>query len=180
VEKSPFDIWVLQEVIYETKPDLIIEAGTWKGGSALFMATYLDLLQHGKVITVDIEHPPNLPQHPRITYLLGSSTAPEIVAQIKSAIGPHDKVLVVLDSDHHRDHVLNELKIYSQLVTTGSYLIVEDTNVNGHPVLAEFGPGPMEALQEFLKTNSSFEIDKSREKFLMTFNPNGYLRKLKD
>jgi len=80
----------------------------------------MDLLGRGKVITIDIEKQPNLPSHPRIRYLLGSSTAPEIVAQVRGAIGPADKVLVVLDSDHHRDHVLNELKIYSALVTKGA------------------------------------------------------------
>jgi cephalosporin hydroxylase len=86
--------------------------------------------------------------------------------------------LVILDSDHSRDHVLTELRTYSPLVTPGQYLIVEDTNVNGHPVLSEHGPGPAEALVEFLDETDGFEVDRAREKFGMTFNPGGYLRRL--
>ena len=85
--------------------------------------------------------------------------------------------MVVLDSDHHRDHVLAELRTYSALVTPGSYLIVEDTNINGHPVRPEFGPGPMEAVDEFLRESPDFAIDPEREKFFLTFNPRGFLRR---
>src|SRR4029453_18505142 len=86
-------------------------------------------------------------------------------------------VLVVLDSDHTRDHVLAEMRAYHALVTPGSYMIVEDSNVNGHPVWAKHGPGPMEAIEAFMRENSDFAIDKQAEKFLFTFNPNGYLWK---
>ena len=85
--------------------------------------------------------------------------------------------MVDLDSDHKKDHVLQELKIWSPFVTTGNYLIVEDTDLNGHPVRPDYGPGPMEALEEFLKENKDFAVDQTREKFLLTFNPRGYLRK---
>jgi cephalosporin hydroxylase len=180
VDKNPLDLWIYQEIIYEIKPDLIVEAGTFKGGSALYMANLMDNIGHGKLITIDIEKQPGLPVHPRIQYLLGSSTSSEIVDNVKKAIGPGDKVMVVLDSDHRSFHVLKELLIYSKIVTKGSYLIVEDTDVNGHPVFPDYGPGPMEALQEYLKDHSDLEIDKSREKFFVTFNPSGYLRKVKD
>jgi cephalosporin hydroxylase len=83
--------------------------------------------------------------------------------------------MVVLDSDHHAEHVLNELRIYGEMVTVGNYLIAEDTNVNGHPVKPEFGPGPWEAVETFLKENPAFAVDSKREKFLLTFNPGGYL-----
>jgi cephalosporin hydroxylase len=86
-------------------------------------------------------------------------------------------VLVILDSDHSREHVLDELRLYAGLVTPGSYLVVEDTNVNGHPVFAEHGPGPMEALEAFLAETDEFEVDATREKFFLTFNPRGFLRK---
>ena len=85
---------------------------------------------------------------------------------------------MILDSDHSYDHVLAELHAYSPIVTPGSYLIVEDTNINAHPVYEEFGPGPMEAVQDFLKERDDFEVDHSREKLLLTFNPHGWLRRL--
>jgi len=88
-------------------------------------------------------------------------------------------VLVLLDSDHSRDHVLKELQSYAPLVTPGSYVVVEDTNLDGHPVFPEFGPGPMEAVAEFLGSDSHFEVDRTREKFLMTFNPGGFLKRVR-
>lgn len=179
VLKNPLDMWVFQEIVNETRPDVIVEAGTFWGGSALYLANLFDLLGHGQVVTIDIEEMKGRPRHPRIHYLLGSSTAPEIVAEVKSFLSPQDKVMVILDSDHHKPHVLQELKIYSQLVTKGSYLIVEDTDINGHPVFRSFGPGPMEAIEEFMQTNSDFVADRSREKFLMTHNPKGYLRRIR-
>ena len=137
----------------------------------------MDLIGHGRIITIDIEARQNRPQHPRITYLLGSSTSDEIFRQVKALIPPDATVMVVLDSDHSRDHVLRELRRFHPLVSAGQYLVVEDTNVNGHPVFPEHGPGPMEALDIFLAENNDFEIDPSREKYLITFNPRGYLRK---
>ena len=178
-EKYPPDMWVYQEIMYETKPDVLIEAGTFKGGSALYFASIFDLMKHGRVVTIDITQYPNLPQHPRITYLLGSSTAPEIFQQLKSAIHPGDKVMVSLDSDHHKAHVLKELQLYSQLVTLGNYLVVEDCEINGHPVLSSFGPGPAEAVAEFLSTNRDFVQDHSREKFGLTASPGGWLKRVR-
>ena len=177
-QKCPLDIWIYQEMLFEIKPDVIIECGTKYGGSALFLASMCDLLHHGEVVTIDIEDKKNKPQHPRIHYLLGSSISVAIVEEIKKKI-QGKSVLVILDSDHSKEHVLNELKLYSPLVTKGSYIIVEDTNINGHPVYPDFGPGPMEAVKEFLKENQNFVIDKNREKFYLTFNPEGYLKKIK-
>ncbi|MFX0133418.1 MAG: CmcI family methyltransferase [Candidatus Hodarchaeota archaeon] len=179
IEKYPSDLWIYQEIFYEMKPDVIIECGTADGGSTLFIASLCDLLGNGKVISIDIEDKQGRPKHKRILYLHGSSTSEEIVKKVKNLIKDGEKVMVILDSDHHKEHVLNELKIYSKLVTEGNYLIVEDTNINGHPVMPKFGPGPTEAVKEFLKENKNFFIDKSREKFLWTANPNGFLRKIK-
>jgi cephalosporin hydroxylase len=86
--------------------------------------------------------------------------------------------MVILDSDHSADHVQQELNIFSRLVTVGNYLIVEDTNVNGNPVLPLYGAGPMEAVTQFTSTQTDFILDPQREKFLMTFNPRGYLRRV--
>jgi cephalosporin hydroxylase len=177
-QKCPLDLWIYQELIHELRPDVIVETGTFSGGSAYYMASLFDLLGSGRVITVDLEPQPNLPTHPRITYVSGlSSTAPEAISKVKASIGDGAVVMVILDSDHSRNHVLDELRIYGPMVTPGQYLIVEDTNVNGHPVLPEFGPGPMEALDAYLKESDLFEIDSNREKFYMTFNPRGYLKR---
>ncbi|MBW2060385.1 MAG: class I SAM-dependent methyltransferase [Deltaproteobacteria bacterium] len=176
--KCPLDLWIYQEIIFEKRPDVIIESGTASGGSALFLASMCDLVNNGKVITIDIEDRKDRPQHERIVYLLGSSISKEIVSQVKGLISDKDKVMVILDSDHHKEHVLNEIRIYHKLLTKGNYLIVEDTNINNHPVYPEFGPGPMEAVEEFLKENREFVADKNREKFYLTFNPKGYLIKI--
>lgn len=178
-QKCPLDTWIYQEIIFEVKPDVIIECGTKYGGSALFLASICDLLNHGEVITIDIEDKKNKPQHKRIKYLLGSSTSKEIVEQVKKLTNGKNKILVILDSDHSKNHVLKELKIYSKSVTKDSYIIVEDTNINGHPVYPDFGPGPMEAVKEFLIEDKNFIVDKSKEKFYLTFNPSGYLKKIK-
>jgi cephalosporin hydroxylase len=154
-----------------------VETGTYFGGSALFLASMLDLIGSGRVISIDTGWDPNPPAHPRIEYRTGSSVAPEIVAGVREAVRPGEGVMVILDSDHFRDHVLAELHAYSPLVTPGDYLVVEDTNVNGNPVKPDFGPGPMEAVDEFLDGNDAFRVDDSREKFFMTFSPGGYLRR---
>lgn len=179
LEKCPFDLWVYQEILHEVRPEIIIECGTYRGGSALYLASMCDLLNHGHVITIDILERKNRPQHKRIEYILGSSTSSEVVEKVKSRIQGNSPVLVILDSDHKKEHVLNELNIYGEMVTKGSYLIVEDSNINGHPVKPEFGPGPMEAINEYIRDNSSYIVDKTKEKYFLTFNPQGYLRKVK-
>ncbi len=115
---------------------------------------------------------------PRITYLLGSSVSEEIVGRVAAEAEGQAPILVILDSDHRKEHVLAELGRYAPLVTTGSYLIVEDTNLNGHPVEPDFGPGPTEAVEEFLADRSDFTVDRSKEKLYLTFNPGGYLKKV--
>ena len=194
VEKYPQDLWIYQEIIYETRPDVIVETGTFYGGSALFLASICELIDSGKVITIDTHDLESIeveytlasramkgaegrPPHKRITYLRGSSISEEILKRVKQLIKPKDRVMVILDSDHEKNHVLNELRIYSELVTKGGYLRVEDTCLNGNPVMPEFGPGPKEAVEEFLRENSDFIADKNIEKFYITANPGGYLRK---
>ena len=178
--KCPLDMWVFQEIMYETRPDVIVETGTARGGSAFYFASILDLLGKGRVITVDILDLPDKPQHNRITYLTGSSTSPEIIGRIRDFIAPNEKVMVFLDSDHSKAHVQRELELYIGLVTPGQYLIVEDTQLNGHPIFTTAvapGPGPMEAVHEFLSESSKFVADRSREKYGLTFNPNGFLKR---
>jgi cephalosporin hydroxylase len=122
---------------------------------------------------------PDRPQHPRVTYLRGSSTDPEVVAQVRRRAEAVERVMVILDSDHSEAHVFDELCQFGPLVTPGCYLIVEDTIVNGNPVLPDFGPGPAEAVDRYLAREPSlFAVDRSREKFHLTFNSGGYLRKI--
>jgi len=176
--KCPMDMWIYQELIWKIKPDYIIETGTFRGGSALYYAHLFDLQGRGEVITIDVMERPNRPEHDRIYYLIGSSSDAEIFSQVQSMIGENKKVMVVLDSDHSRDHVFKEMQLWHSMVSKDSYMIVEDSNVNGYPVRPDFGPGPMEAINDFLQINNMFEIDNSQEKFLMTQNPRGYLKKL--
>jgi cephalosporin hydroxylase len=171
-------MWVYQEILYEKRPDLLVETGTAHGGSALYMAHTMDHLDHGSIVTIDID-PVETPPHPRITYVRGSSTDPAIVQQIRGMASGR-QTMVVLDSDHSTAHVLAELNAYADLVSIGQYLIVEDTNLNGHPVYKEYGPGPWEALQRFERSDSRFKADRSREKYLFTFNPGGFLLKVRD
>ena len=171
-------MWAYQEIVVETRPDFIFESGTRFGGTSLFLASVLDLLDGpGRVLTLDIDPTPTRPLHPRIDYLIGSSVDPAIVERIHRAAAGH-RVMVILDSDHTKEHVLAELAAYHDLVTPGCYLIVEDTNVNGRPVLPDFGPGPGDAVDAFLATTDEFVADLDRERFLISLNPGGYLRRV--
>lgn len=176
-QKCPLDLWIYQEMLFEQRPDLILETGTAAGGSALFLASICDLLQTGRIISVDIEDRTDRPKHPRIAYLHGSSIDPDIIAEMKRAAQAAESVIVILDSDHTEKHVREELALYSPFVTPGGSLIVEDTNINGRPVAAQYGPGPAEALTTFLAQTDEFENDHAREKFFMTFNPKGFLKR---
>lgn len=185
--KFPFDVFIFQEIIVKVKPDYIIETGTSFGGSALFYASILELLGHGQVITIDIEDKvdKNIFADPiikklfkkRIVRFTGDSSDKRNFKKI-SDISSGKKNIVFLDSWHSKEHVLKELNLYSKLVPLSSYVVVEDTHANGHPVDWGWGEGPYEAVQEFLKNNETFAIDVSWEKLLITYNPNGFLKKV--
>ena len=185
VYKWPTDLWIFQEIVWELKPDVWIETGTYYGGGAWYIAHLFDGINKGKVITIDKEKQENLPEHPRIQYISGDSVSEETIKQVNSIIGSariDGTIVVNLDSDHMKDHVLKEMELYSPFVSDGSYMIVED-GILGHPVWVRdkqgklLFPGPQEAIHEFLKTHKEFTIDKTKEKHLFTSNPNGYLRK---
>ena len=182
--KCPLDLWIYQELITELRPDWIVECGTRFDGSALYLACLCELLGHGQVVTIDTDQSlqPIRPVHPRIRYLAGSSTDPSIVARVTALVADRPasasgQTLVILDSAHDRDHVLAELRAYSPLVPPGGYLVVEDSNVNGHPTNPGHGPGPWEAIDAFLAETDRFAPDRTRERFLLTMNPRGYLRR---
>jgi cephalosporin hydroxylase len=175
--QCPLDLWIYQEILMDVRPDLVIETGTHRGGSALFLAHMLDLLGGGTVFTIDPVTLEGRPQHPRIHYVLGSSTDAGLIQALLRA-RPAERRLVILDADHTQAHVAAELALLVPYVSVGSYVIVEDTNINGHPTYPTFGPGPWEAVEDFLCTHPAFVPDSTREKFLMTFNPRGYLRRM--
>ena len=182
VVKCPLDLWIYQEIFFNIKPDFIIETGTRDGGSALFFANLCDVIGKGHVISVDIHNEEGIPQHERINYIIGNSVDAKIIQNIQKIIENNKKttkpsIIVILDSDHTKDHVLAEMNAYNDLVSKGSYLIVEDTNLNGNPIEPHYGEGPMEAVKEFLSTNKNFIVDNDREKLFLTMNPHGYLKK---
>ena len=184
IQKNPCDLWMMQQIIYETKPDIIVETGTFRGGSALYFAHTLEGmgLKNSKVVTVDIEdacrEASTLPLWQKhVEFILGSSTDAAVVEQIRQTCRGK-RVLVVLDSVHEKDHVLKELELYGPLVSPGSYLVVEDTNSDGVPVFPG-SIGPTAALKEFLPTpeGQHFKQDASREAMVLTFNPGGWLKR---
>jgi cephalosporin hydroxylase len=166
VVKCPLDLWVYQEILWETQPDLILETGSCIGGSAYFFATVFDMMAtDGRIVTVDKDPYFNQPEHPRITWLIGDAVAPDIVEEMLSHQAP--KTMVVLDSLHTFDHVRAELEAYSPAVSGGCYLVVEDTTQ----------PEARDAVDSFLEDHPLFEVDPSREKHLLTLNPGGWLRR---
>jgi cephalosporin hydroxylase len=176
--KNPLDLWIYQEIMVDTEPELVVETGTWRGGSALYLASLCDLLRIGEVVSVDVEPlRDDYPQHPRITYLAGrSSTDPELLAEV-AARAEGRRTLVILDSDHSQAHVEAELEAYAPIVPFGCYLVVEDSNIG--QIRKDLMPGPLQAVEAFLARDRRFEIDREREKFLLTFNPSGYLRRVR-
>jgi len=190
IQKNPMDLQVYHEIIWETKPDLIIECGTATGASAVWLADQLSMLypdafirERGtpKVLTIDIGNSEGgLPKHPRVEYLTGSTLDEDVLRKVRRTAQQHERVMVILDDDHHAAHVRQELDIWPWLVSVGQYLILEDTNVN-HPIMNGYGDGPAEALADWLPTTGGhvFKVDRTREKFFLTWNPGGYLRRVR-
>lgn len=181
VVKTPTDIVVLQEIIAETRPELIIETGVFAGGSALLFASLLEGLRiDGKVIGVDVELrsvPPHIAAHPRIELIEGSSADAAVVERLREEAKDR-RTMVDLDADHSLEHVSAELRALAPLVTPGCYLVVEDTWLGGRPVRPDFAPGPADAVEAWLAEGQPFEVDRWRERFLLTSVPGGYLRRV--
>lgn len=193
--QMPADILATQEVIWATKPDIIIETGVARGGSVLFMASLLELLGKGQVIGVDIDirahNRDTIEKHPmsrRVTLIEGGSTSPDTLAAVRKLIPEGARVMVILDSDHSRDHVLDECRAYAPLVTEGCYMVVADTMI-GHVDESDAprkrsklwfkGNEPLTALRMFLEEDSSFEVDEVLNgKLVISSSPGGYVRKI--
>jgi len=186
VLKNPCDLWMVVELFQRLKPTVIIETGTHHGGSASFYADMLRMLDvPASVVTIDLNPKWSFdPVTKGIVSVVGYSTDDAVTEQVKQAvaraIAKHPgHVMVMLDSAHNEENVSREIELYSPMVTVGSYLIVEDTNVNGHPSSPNFGPGPWEAADKFLARQSDFVADSECERFLLTFHPRGWLKRVK-
>lgn len=176
--KCPMDAWVYQELLFELKPDVIIEIGNAFGGSALLLAHQCDLMNHGHIIGIDITHDnidSTAKAHPRITFIEGDAC--KLFDQVKRMIPPDKTVLIIEDSSHTFENTLNVLSVYSELLKPGDYFIIEDS-ICHHGLDHGPNPGPFEAIETFLLKNSTFVSDRSREKFLITWNPKGFLKKI--
>ena len=183
--KNPLDLWMLQQIAYEIQPDFVVETGTWQGGSALYWAHTLNGmgLENARVLTVDIQDQTSVASthalwKKYVEFFKGSSTDPKLVSQIAQRV-KGAKVIVNLDSDHSMAHVLEELRMYSPMVSKGSYIAVEDTHIDGIPTNPAEGPGPMAGVRKFLAEGGSkdFEQDFTREAMVMTSYPGGWLRR---
>lgn len=189
----PQDMIAMQEIIWELKPDLIIETGIAHGGSIIFYASILELIGKGEVLGIDIdirEHNrkeiENHPMSKRIHMLQGSAISEEIIEQVKPFAEGKNTVMVCLDSNHTHDHVLAELNLYSPFVTVGSYLVAFDTIVEDLPADLytdrpwSVGDNPKTAVHEFLKNNDGFVINKEIDhKLLVSVAPDGYMKRIK-
>jgi cephalosporin hydroxylase len=189
----PADVMATQEVIFATKPDVIVETGVARGGSVIFMASLLELIGKGKIIGVDIDIRPHnrdsIESHPmakRICLVEGASNDETTLDRVRAEIPRNSSVMVVLDSDHSRDHVLAELRAYGSLVTPGQYLVVADTLVGyldeeqapkNRSKCWHKGNEPLTALNIFLGETSRFQIDPIiNGKLILSSSPGGYLK----
>lgn len=193
----PADIIATQEVIWKTKPDIIIETGVARGGSVLFMASILEMMGNGQVIGVDIDirkhNRESIEAHPmskRVTLIEGGSVDESILKQVCANIPDGARVMVVLDSDHSRDHVLEECRAYGPMVTKDCYMVVADTLV-GHldeknapqnrSQVWYKGNDPLTALQDYMLESDRFEIDlEINGKLVLSSSPGGYAHCIKN
>ena len=189
----PQDIIAMQEILWEVKPDLVIETGIAHGGSLVFYASILELIGEGEVVGIDIdirEHNRRaIEAHhmfKRISMIEGSSVSEDTISKVKEIAKNKKRVMVFLDSNHTHDHVLKELELYSPLVTVGSYLVLPDTFIEYFPEGYfsdrpwDVGNNPLTALKEFLTKNDDFIVDKEREdKLVITEAFSGYLKRIK-
>jgi len=189
VIQLPEDLLMVQEIIYKVQPHVIIETGLAHGGSSVFYASLMELLGRGRVISIDIEIRPHnrkaIEAHPlkkRITLIERSSVEPKTAEEVRNLLAPNEKVMVVLDSNHTKEHVLRELELYAPFVTSGSYIVAADGVMEDlHDVprgKTEWTrDNPKAAAHEFLASHPEFELDPEPSRLGVTYWPDGYLRR---
>ncbi len=179
VTTAPTDLLAYQEVVSKIRPDWIVETGTGDGGRTLFLASMCDLVDHGRIVSVDSVLAEDLPEHRRIRYQRGNAHQAVTVERVVGDIEEGATVMVVIGTCANRFETTKQFEQYSPLVTVGSYVVITDTIVNGHPVWPGFGPGPAESVKQILPRFGDFVADPEMEKYSLTFNPNGFLRRTK-
>ncbi|MCB0977613.1 MAG: class I SAM-dependent methyltransferase [Acidimicrobiales bacterium] len=175
VANAPTDLFAYQEIVTEVRPAWIVETGGRDGGRALFLASVCDLIDHGQVLSVGAAE--DHPTHPRVTWVDGSVTRPEVAEQVRSIVGDDPRAFVILGTRGKRNRMEAEFEALAPLVAVGSYVVIEHTVLNGRPVDASFGPGPFEAMRRILLRHGEFAVDTARENQSLTFNPHGFLRR---
>ena len=177
--KNPLDFWVYQEILFKNSPDYLIEIGNYMGGSTLAFAHMFDLLGKGQVIGIDIDHSnlhKSVVDHPRINFVEGCALIN--FEKVSRMLDKDSSVMVIEDSSHEFDITLSIMELYSELVTEGNYLVIED-GICHHGLDVGPKPGPLEAIEAFIAQNDSLEVDRSCEDFGITWNPSGFLKKIK-
>jgi cephalosporin hydroxylase/predicted O-methyltransferase YrrM len=177
ITTAPTDLLAYQEMIAGVRPDWVIETGTGDGGRALFLASICELVGHGEVLSIGATTDDDLPRHPRLHYQLGVADDPDTIAAVRATVS-ETRALVVLGSCTERAATVREFEGYAPLVPVGSYVVVTDTIVNGSPVWPAFGPGPSEAVKQILIGHGEFGPDPLMEKYSLTFNPGGFLKRV--
>ena len=171
--KNVFDLWVIQEIIHETQPGIVIEIGCKFGGTTLWLSDMMKTVASGSVISVDLKRPQiDFPEN--VQFIEGNSIASETVAQVQGLCGGH-RTMLMADGNHAAEHVFEELVLYGPMVAPGCYFVVEDGIVDLMD-WPQYQPGPLVAVQRFLAESSDFEIDGDREKFILTYAPAGFLK----
>lgn len=183
VLKNPMDCWIYQEILHQVRPDVVVEIGSLAGGSTLFFCHLLDLIGHGQVVSVDKDRSRYRIKHTRLRDITGDCSDPAVVAQVQAACHG-SRVLIIHDADHSKQAVLRDLRNYADLVTLGSYFIVEDgivdvfTGPSSKRLRWDNRPGPLAAIREFLLEDNRFTVDNERERYLITSNPCGFLKRV--
>jgi cephalosporin hydroxylase len=177
--KNPMDAWIYQELLHELRPDYVVEIGSANGGTTLYLAHLCDLIGRGTIISIDIDRSRYAVEHPRIKTFTGDSSSPEIFNAVRDLVRD-GKVLVIHDGDHTARKVKQDIDLYHTLVSVGSYLIVEDGVIDlclPGDGIGTHEEGPMFAIAAFLKEHPNFEIDPALERYLITYNPTGFLKR---
>lgn len=180
--KNPFDLVVYEEILWELKPTVIIEIGNAFGGFSLWLSDRMKIIGgNSKFITIDLNSAGDINlqdfKSDKFISIIGNCNDPEVIKKVKMHIGKDDRVLIIEDSSHTFENTTQVLENYKDIVSIGSYLVIED----GICDILDLGinPGPMKAVEKWIGNNPNFEVDRSRERYIMTYNPKGYLKRLK-